>query len=361
MNSDTMTIEQFADLVDETPVPTDVELESSWEWDLSDNFDVTFGEKIAGPLPMYQAKSLFGQPGIDLTGTRRLQKFARDGDLRAEMALRRQVAQLNVAMKDVDFESNELIARTVLDDGGRQVIGGIVTDRYTPLTHRQLVDLMLENVGFEDAIVHRNRVDAHRLDATVLVEGTKWEVDGGIKLGMVLKNGQFGDVSYGWMAMLFELVCTNGMMDVVDSEKLFRRHVGLDDVDMAADLVSAMQRGDEMFAKTRAASEVEDDTVNTLIELHRRNLLSRGALRSSIESIDEMSAQQRAESVWGTARVITAAARRYSFTQFDRMGRLAGRLVFNGVDAVLESRPVPVDAPSYAEVYEEFVSEVEAA
>lgn len=359
--ADLMTLEDFADCVAAVPTPDDIELDNlSFEWSLDDKFELMLGDMRAGALPAYQAKSLMGQPGIDLTGQRRLRKLALSGDSAAEMVLRRQVAQLNVALRGHTFATSPVLARTYLDDDGVTVVGGLVTPRYTPITHKQLLDLMLENVGFDGAMVHRNRVDASRLDATLMLDGDEWKVDGGIKRGMRLKNGQFGDYAYGWAGMLFHLLCTNGMMDVVDMEKSFKRHLGVQDIDLAADLVAAMQRGDAMFERSRASVEVEVDVTETLIELHRRDMLSRGALRESVERMEDMGgvgAEQRARSLWGVAQVITAAARKYSFTQYDQMGRLAGRLVFEGVDAVMATRPVKRDAPSRDEVYEEFFLE----
>lgn len=349
-----ITMSEFVELVLDQPKVVDVPLKNI-EWSLGEDFALLCnGMRTDGALPSYQAKSLTGHDGIDLTDQSKLRVHALAGDGQCQLELHRQVAQLNIASRDYD---KELVGRTYISDDGVIVLGGIVSKGYEPVTHEQLLDLMTQNVGFNDALVYKNKVTPKRMDAVIMLDGHEWEVDGGVKRGMRIKNGQFGDYAYGWMGMLFHLLCTNGMMDVVSSEQIFKRHTNLHNIDMAADLVAAMKRGDRLFELSRKAVEVPVDTVDTLIQLHRRRFLSRGALSRAAEHVEDMGgvgSQQRAESLWGVAQVITAAARGYSMSQYDQMGRLAGRLVTEGVDAVMATRVLPKDAPTTEEIREVF-------
>jgi hypothetical protein len=361
-----MTMEDLARTVEALPQPTDVPVSLDWDWDIDDDFRIRFGGRIAPALAMYQGKSMFDAK-VDLTGTRCLQLEARWAKVqnvdaatlakaeRAAVALRHQVASLNAAMAATD--DIDATARTYIDESGNEVVGGLVSRRYAPISHLRLVELMMDNVQFDSAVVQKARVSPSRLDAVIMLDGSSWKVDGGIKSGMRFRNGQFGDYSYGWEGMLFWLLCTNGMMDVVASEEMLHRHVKREGIDLGADLAAAMQRGDEMFDRSRLATEVKIDVPHLMVELFRRGFLTRGSLRETakqLESMGGVAGHQRDSTLWGASQVVTAAARKYSFGQYDSMGRLAGRLVFKGVDPVLASKPLPNDAPNSDEIYEEF-------
>lgn len=360
----TMTMERFAEMVHEKlPVPVDVPVTGKWEFAVVGTgpaTKVTLNDMEAGPLPMYQAKMLSGRPDVDITGITRRLNAARRGSEKDLDGLIRQVNALNGAIASTNkFNDGGVIARTYVDDRGVINVGGLVTRQYCPVSHRELADLMVSSPAFRGAEVEKLKVDPGRVEAVVLVEGARWEVDGGIKAGMKIRNGQFGDCAYGFVGMLFRLLCKNGMMDVIEGAAVSRRHVG-DPMDLAADVVTVLGRADEMFERARQAMSVELDAVAGLIELHRRGYLSRGALRKSIARIDEtfdgIGVYAPRTSLWGMSQAITSAARDYSFSQMDSMGRLAGELVFRGYDDVLAARPLPRNAPSFDEVYEEFVA-----
>lgn len=353
-----LTVPEFADKVAELPTCTDVVVQPSWRFELTER-GVEIGDMRVGALPLYQVKSLVNG-AVNLSGFSRLESRALDDD---EAAARiRYVCQvLNEGLNGHPFDTKPLTARSYLTHAGTQVLGGIVTEKYTPLTHLEVVERMMD-VG---ALVEHARIDGYditvsRVSVTMLVGDQKWAVDGGLKAGMSLGNGQFGDKAFKVAAMLFRLLCTNGMMDVVDGETFRSRHTG-DHVDLASALARVMDRSDRIFGAAKESMDVIIDVVNTLIDLHRRGILGRGPLRKALERRSEVMGGRLVEgsgtTLWGLSQSITAAARDYSFNQRESLGKLAGRLVFEGYDRVVADRPIPVGAPTEEEVREEFVLE----
>jgi hypothetical protein len=298
---------------------------------------------------------MYGRPDINISATSGLIKSAAAGNAKSAEFIRIQLAQLNAAAEDFD---KTMLARTYVDDTGDEAIGGIVTERYVPITHVRLVDMMLATVGLDDAMVVSSSVTESRLDATIMLGDDAWAVDGGVKRGIFIKNGQFGDYSYGYSAMLFRLLCTNGMKDVIADERVLKRHLGSES-DLAADIVAAMGRSDHMFTASQTAMITQVDVVDSLVELHRHRLLSRGALKKTLDRAEEafggVVVNGALTTLWGLSQSITAAARDYSFGQMNKLGGLAGRLVFEGLGPVLASNPLLPGAPSAIAVREEFV------
>ena len=357
----TITLSSFADQVLSLPKPVDARVAPDDRFEVSGDAAstrITFGGNPAGPLPMYQVKSLTGNPGMDLTGTTKHVKSARGGDEDSLGILHRQIGQLNEALSLYDFDDKPMVCRTYLESNGRLHVGGIVSESYTPFTHEQLLDLIINHPGFKGATIHAQRMSVGRLEAVILLDGSEWKADGGITAAMSIGNGQFGDFTYRIEAMLFRLLCENGMMDVIDAEGIRNRHIG-ELPDMSADLLAVLQRCDHMFDMAKDAMDQELDVVDALIDLYRRRILNRGALIKALDRRDEAAGGVRvtgsSTTLWGLSQSITAAARDYGFTQMSGMGRLAGRLTFEGYEAVANTRPIPVDAPSYDEVYEEFL------
>ncbi len=347
---DLITLEEFAEHIGHQPVPRDLSVtdERFALVGTGPSLEVQFAGMPAGPLPMYQAKSMAGASNIDLRGTTnhlRTARSAKADDERYRVAratLARQVNELNSAIDAAGRdERSPMIARISAGDDGREYVGGLVSKDYAPLTHVQLVETMLETPGLVDARVHRMRVTAARMEATLMFNNSEWKVDGGVKAGIRIGNGQFGDKAFSLVAMLFRLLCTNGMMDVLDSATVFKRHVGMA-IQLETSLKTVLERADGMFLDSTQAMNEEVDVIEGLVELYRHGLLNRGAFKKTLVRRDETVGGRQVEgattTLWGLSQAVTAAARDYGFTQMNSMGVLAGRLVHEGIDGVISGR-----------------------
>lgn len=357
-----ITLAKFGEIVHETKTPTDEKFTDSMPFELvgvGPTTSIRFAGRPAGPLPMYQVKAACGAANLDISGTETLIKVARSGDEkrapRALAELGEQVNGLNAAIRGSNMEQRGFIVRHFEDDLGREVVGGIVSSQYAPLTHANFVDRMLATSGFENALVHRWTVTPARMDFTILLDGMRWEVDGGIKCGTRGGNGQFGDKAAGLVAMLFRLLCTNGMMDVYEEAGFKRRHTG--GIDLAAELKRVIEAAGGMFEAAQRSMTIEVDVIVALVELYRRGVLSRGALRKCLERMAEafsgVQVNGHSTTLWGLSQAITAAARDYSFAQMHQMGMIAGQLTRGGLDGIRRQRPLLDDRGDWAEVLSE--------
>lgn len=357
-----ITLERLSEIVRETKVPVDEKFTDSMEFELVGDGPSTglrFAGRPVGPLAMYQVKAACGATGLDISGTEMLTKVARSGDEkrvpRARAGLTQQVQGLNAAIRGSNMEERGFTVRFYEDELNRVVVGGIVSSQYAPLTHTEFLDRMLATPGFNNALVHRWMVTPARMDFTILLDGMRWEVDGGIKCGTRGGNGQFGDKAAGLVAMLFRLLCTNGMMDVYEEAGFKKRHTG--GIDLATELKRVIEAAGGMFEAAQRSMTVEIDVVAALVELYRRGALGRGALRKCLERMTEtfggVSVSGADRTLWGLSQAITAAARDYSFIQMQQMGQLAGQITRQGLEGVARSRPLLDERDDWAEVLSE--------
>lgn len=357
-----ITLARLGEIVRETKVPVDEKFTNSMEFELVGEGPTTglrFAGRPVGPLGMYQIKAACGATALDISGTETLIKVARGGDEKrapnARAELLEQARGLNAAIRGSNMEERGFTVRFYEDELNRMAVGGIVSSQYAPLTHADFLDRMLATPGFDNALVHRWTVTPARMDFTLLLEGMRWEVDGGIKCGTRGGNGQFGDKAAGLVAMLFRLLCTNGMMDVYEEAGFKKRHTG--GIDLAAELKRVIEAAGGMFEAAQRSMTVEIDVVGALVELYRRGVLSRGALRKCLERMTEafggVQVGGHSTTLWGLSQAITAAARDYSFTQMQQMGQLAGQLTRQGLEGIARSRPLLDERNDWAEVLSE--------
>jgi hypothetical protein len=348
-----MTIGDFAEKVAEVSPIVDAALNLDWRFSVEGSgqtTELTYGEMPVNALVTYQAKSALGM-NADITRLSSTLKSARSGDEDSLKRLTMIAGLFNGALaNNRDIVSSHLI-RTYADQSGRVHVGGFVSKQYSPLRHQDLVEAVLEAPAFKDARVVKFDVNQSHLSAMVLLDGTSWEVDGGLRAGITLRNGQFGDRSYGYTAMLFRLLCTNGAMDVHAKEGATGRHYGL--IDVKSDVVSSLERTDALHSKVKAAMETEVDVMGSLIEFHRRKLMGRGPLREAADRRRDLGGGgEGGNDVWSLSQAVSAAARRYSFGQAEDLTKLSGRILMDGVDRIVASSPLPKDAPSKDEVIE---------
>lgn len=331
-----MTLHEFADRLDG---------DESEAWDVQADgarFDLEGGRvtllgRLASPLSLYQAKSAAGAPGIDLTGTRHLEKLASAGHEESLIELSRQVGQVNEALRLRPLDG--YVARVHRLPDGHEAVGGLVSREYAPVSHAALVRRLAESQDFHGATVHRSAITAERMQAFVLLDG-EWEVDGQLKAATLVVNGQFGNVACQLKAMLFRLLCSNGMISV--SRQIVERARHLAGLDLARMMLSVSSAGAGMVERARLGAAVSLDVRAEADRLWRHGLLTRAHHARVLERVGELGIGD--STLFGLSQAIAAAARDYAMATSIDLSELAWRVLDQGVDAVVRGRPEATDA-----------------
>jgi hypothetical protein len=350
-----MSIAKFAEQVSEAvPEVTDMSLNRSWRFE-TDGQCVTFGGMLVGALPMYQLKGHAGgtAPIADLRGNLRdAQSSVDQTRTRGLSALNAMVNGLNADFDRLDGRHTDYVARTFLREGGAVEVGGIVSKGYSPVRHSELVESIVDSEAFADASVVKYDADPGRLEAFVMFDHAQWKVDGETKAGVRIHNGQFGDRSLGYSAILFRLRCTNGAMDVLSREgAAVRRHYG--GIDIATDVAHCLERTSFLASRVDVAQATALDVLECIVELCRRGLFARViAAKAYGHSSDLGGGGIGGEDLWTLSQAVAAAGRTYAIGQYKRITELSGRLLVEGFDAVADAHPLRPDAASRDEVLE---------
>jgi hypothetical protein len=356
-----MSIGEFAQIVaSENTAVTDVPASPDWRFEVGPH-GLELGGMQVGALPLYQVKSMVGS-GVDIrnySGTIREAQLNGERGEKGRTALRLMAHQLNgdldralISPSASGLDPANAIARTFLDEGGVVHIGGVVSRGYQPVRHLELVEAIEQSKAFDSAQVVKADVNTSHLEAFVMFDGAQWKVDGGLKAGIKIHNGQFGDKSYGYSAMLFRLMCTNGMMRVHAKMGVgVRRHTG--GLDIAQDVRHSLEQTEELYRRIGEATSTPVPVFDTLIDLHRRGAYNRSTLKEAVARRHDLGGGgDGGDDLWSLAQAISAAARKYSAGQYGRMATLSGRLLTEGLDPVVKSLPLKADAPSLGDVME---------
>jgi hypothetical protein len=329
---------------------------------------IEIGDHVAETTSLYQIGRIFGVEA-DFSGlTRQLRAAARlraspNADRNDRLTVVDTVQRTNdvvgkiVAAMKHKPQRDYTMRVTSLEDG-RTIVGGVVSTQYKPITHYDFADMLEAAPAFNRANIVKMDVSSGYLDAMILLDGEEWKVDGGLKTGISIRNGQFGDRSYGFAAMLFRLRCTNGMMTRFAEYGVGGRHTGKKVIDLGADVVVATERATELADMYKLRVKIVIDIAMTLAELVRRGYISRSAARSAFQRVEEvmqgMTVENATKSEWGLAQAIAAAARDYAYGQAGQLSTLSGDIIMHGTRRLIEAKPVPVSAPAATEIIEYF-------
>lgn len=307
---------------------------------------------------LYQVSSATSSE-VDIRGFRQTINRARSSNEKAAAEGRARMQYiadgLNTGLNGRDLSNHKLIMRTAKDERGVEYVGGVVSGIYTPMKHLDLLAQMNEHPAFDGAQVVKWKADQAHLNFTLLMNGQKWEVDGGLKNGVFGANGQFGDTSANLWAMLYRLLCTNGMMTVEDKAGFRARHVG-GVVDLEKRVADAVDGAARLFESARAAMSVECDVVDLLSEAYVRGHINRGQFKKTLDRRNEVFGGRQVEgaesTLWGASQALTAAARDYSISSGRTLQVFAGKLVTAGEDYqnVVNSRAVKADITDLQEI-----------
>lgn len=287
---------------------------------------VTFGERNVSATTLYQVKSATGSP-VDVRGFGSTQRAARLlQNKKRDEAIRELTLMANGLNASLSGRRDGSLLMRVTDD---EYVGGVVTKEYTPYSHVELVNTMLNDPFFETAVVVKHTMDAGHLDMMVMMGNEELRVDGGLKNGLKVTNSQFGDQAASFAAMLFRLLCTNGMIATTSTSSFRRRHSG--NMDFHREMEALMVSCRALFTRAKASMEIEVDVRKVLIEAFIRGWLTAGAFVKAYSLIDEVAGGDQVlaydRSLWGLTQALAAAARDYAMSTGSGVAALAGSLI----------------------------------
>lgn len=213
---------------------------------------------------------------------------------------------------------------------------GVLSSRYARLDHDLLLDTLVPLVpaGFavdwfslDDTGLHLRIVDPRRPQSVLPGDD--------LLCGVHVANSEVGRRAVTVDALVYRLVCQNGLIRMVKGRSLMhRRHVSLSASGfkeaLEAAIVGALAEASCFLEQIRIAAVTPVPNLQeVLAKLGRQEALSKGFLEAAERSLrSEPSGQQ--ETVWGLANGLTQASQ--SLSPDDRYGieALAGRLIEHG-------------------------------
>lgn len=137
---------------------------------------------------------------------------------------------------------------------GNRVVEAVVSERYAPFDNNNLLDMLWAQYGdmeFNDFYVDNNRIELRYVRPDL----KRGEDKSAVMAGWHLSNDEIGSGSIKAGFLIYQLVCTNGMMGIRDYDNIYRqRHYGnFDSDDIRKDFAAAI--GD--FDENKAAANLE--------------------------------------------------------------------------------------------------------
>ncbi len=206
--------------------------------------------------------------------------------------------------------TNRQLVRT-LRDPSRPLVRAIVSDRFRPLDHRQLLEAVLPTLHEQGVQVLSSELTDTRLYVKAVNQRVTGEIRVGesVMAGIVISNSEVGLGALTIQPLIYTLRCTNGM--IVEDTSLRRHHVGKRHD--AADAVLHLLSDETRQADDRAFFlRVRDITRSALDEALFRQQVSRLATAAS----QPLPAGQE-------ERVVEVTAKRFHLSQSEGAGILA--------------------------------------
>ena len=227
---------------------------------------------------------------------------------------------------------------------------GVLSSRYARLDHDLLLDCLMPLVpqGFavdwfslDDAGLHLRLVDPRRPQSVLPGDD--------LLCGIHLANSEVGRRAVTVDALVYRLVCQNGLIQRVKGKSLMhQRHVYFSaprfQEALEGAVVSALAEAGRFVEQIKTAACTPVPMLQeVLATLGRQEALSKSFLEAAERSLRSEPASQQ-ETVWGLANGLTQAAQALSPDDRYAVEALAGRLIAHGPPRVL-ARP----AEHYAE------------
>lgn len=225
------------------------------------------------------------------------------------------------------------------------VLRGVLSSRYSRLDHDLLLDCLAPLIpqGFavdwfslDDAGLHLRLVDPRKPQSVLPGDD--------LLCGIHLANSEVGKRAVTVDALVYRLVCQNGLIRLVKGKSLMhRRHVHLSAPRFREALegavVGALDEAGRFVEQIRTAARTPvPDVAAVLALLGHQEALSKGFLEAAEKSLRSEPAGQQ-ETVWGLANGLTQAGQALSPDERYAVEALAGRLIEHGPPR-LPARPV---------------------
>jgi len=222
---------------------------------------------------------------------------------------------------------------------------GVLSARYAPLDNDCLLDCLARVLppGFAvdwfsltDESLHLRLVDA-RAPRQVLPGDD-------LMVGLHLANSEVGRRAVTVDALVYRLVCQNGLIRLVKGRSLLhRRHLYLSaprfQEALHGAVLGALDAAAGFLDQLQAATRTPVPDVAAVLEvLGKQEALSRSFLEAVEQSLRSEPASQQ-ETVWGLINGLTQAAQRLPADDRYQVETLAGRLIENGPPKVTPPRP----------------------
>ena len=222
---------------------------------------------------------------------------------------------------------------------------GVLSSKYARLDHDLLLDTLVPLVppGFavdwfslDDNGLHLRLVDPMRPQAVLPGDD--------LLCGIHVANSEVGKRAVTVDALVYRLVCQNGLIKLVKGKSLMhRRHVYFSapafQEALEAAVLSALAEASCFLEQIRrAALTPVPDVAAVLALLGRQEALSQSFLEAAERSLRSEPSDQQ-ETVWGLANGLTQAGQALSPDERYRVETLAGRLIEHGLPRLLARPP----------------------
>ena len=228
----------------------------------------------------------------------------------------------------------------------------VVSDRYTPLDNAQLWEQLRNHVpqgyrvdwfGLSDESLHLRLVDPERCREVLPGDD--------LSIGIHVANSEVGGRALSVEALVYRLVCTNGLIRRVGGKSLLRqRHIHISTLRLEAALAEATHRALEeaegfLQLLKQATLTPISDVGGTIEQLGSRWALSQGTQEAvKVALLRENPGQQ--ETLYGVINAFTYTAQSMSDEARYDLEVLAGHLAEHGVKSLKASaRKAPLALP----------------
>jgi hypothetical protein len=206
--------------------------------------------------------------------------------------------------------ANRQLVRT-LQEPSRPLVRAIVSDRFRPLDHRQLLEAVLPTLQKLGVRILSSELTDSRLYVKAVNQRVTGEVRVGetVMAGIVISNSEVGLGALTIQPLIYTLRCTNGM--IVEDTSLRRHHVGKRHD--AADAILHLLSDETRLADDRAFFlRVRDIT---------RSALDEALFRQQVSRLAQAAGQALPEGQ--EERVVEVTAKRYHLSPTEGAGVLA--------------------------------------
>jgi len=246
------------------------------------------------------------------------------------MADTRKVVSFERRRRRVDELDQPMLLR-----GYRNLLRGVVSDRYVPLDDALVVAAVRDALVGREVRVHNYRVGLNGLELRLVFEDESLplrrtgRVGDVVSPGLYLRNSEVGLGCLVLECFILRLVCTNGLVAPRDGTFHRWRHVAVNPEQVVADIHQAVGRVAGEVAETvglldQAADRgVRGGARQALRALAHRESLSRNLTKALLHAYDE----DTHDSLFGVVNAVTAAARNLPAVLRTRLELLGGSLL----------------------------------